>query len=272
MTRTLFTALAAGTLATACTLDAGQGFATLKEGELHMALELSEARELEGGAFMTDLGYRIAPRELTVRAGHVMLLTQRAEGASTDAEPSLCHGDHCHGEDGSLIEEEHASEEEGAAQYAPIVEAHLDRELDLLEGEHAALTAFEPSAELPEGTLDRLEIELVELRIRADIEGGELSEPAQLEVDLPLGVALRKAVSLAIDRDGPEEVQLDVTVHFDASALDGIDFASQASDGTLAIDEDAPESEALLAWLARAEIEVTFDGSEGSGHEGHDHD
>lgn len=250
MARTHALSFIACALASACTLDAGHGFATMKEGELRMELEVGEDRELEDGAFSTDRGYRIQPRELSVHVEHVVVLQ---EGVASEAEePSHCHGDHCHAED------EHATEAGEGESSSVLVEAHVDRAFDLIEGERVELADFEPSAELPESTIDRLEIEVTELHLRAEINGGELSEPAQLEVDLELEVPLTKTVSLAIDRDGPEEVALHIIVHFDATALDGIDLASLVEDGAVVIGEDAPEAAALIEWLERAEIDAAF--------------
>jgi hypothetical protein len=254
--------LAGCALAPACAFDAGQGFATMIEGELHMALEISEERELGDGAFMTDHGYRIEPRELSVEVEHIVLFERAEQGASPEPiEPAVCHGDHCHAEDGSLVDiDDHGDEHEAGSEAAlsPLVEVHLDRSFDVLEAEDASLTEFEPSAELPETRIEQIEIELTELRLRATVEGGQLTEPIELEIELALDVPLTKAVSLAIDRDGPEELALHVTVHLDATALDGLDLASLADDGALVIDGDSPESAALIEWLERAEVDVTF--------------
>jgi len=257
-------ALAACVLASACTLEPGDGFATVEAGELELALVASDQ------PLTTDRGYRVELRELGVRVEHLLLLERTGPSAGDEAvEPSLCHGDHCHTEDGDSVEHEDSAEPDDA--YRPLVEAHVDRALDLLAGDHVALTDFEPSAELPEGSIDRLELELADLRVRARVEGGELTEPAELELDLPLSAPITKDLSLAIDRDGPRALAPYVVVHLDGSLLDRFELASLARDGVITIDEASEGSEHVMHWLAGAEVEVHFDGSGGETHADHGH-
>lgn len=272
MIRAAAASIVAGALASGCAFDAGRGFATMKEGELRMALEPGRARDLGDGAFLTDRGYRVHVRELTVGVHRVaaLELSGGGSGGSVRFDPAspppgytLCHGDHCHAEDGRLVsyEDVQAMLAGGEARFEPLVTAPVDRELDLLEGERAELSRFEPSAELPQGSLDRLEVDLTRLRLAARLEGGALAEPVELEADLPLVRPIARPLSLTIDRDGPEEISLAVSVRLDATAFDGVDLAevaAEAEDGALVVEAGSAAAEALVTWLARAEIEVAL--------------
>lgn len=266
MIRSLPPSLALWLCASACTIDAGHGFATMTEGELHMRLDVSRARDLGDGAFLTDQGYRVALNELTLRAERLTLLELQGGGggetASFDpANPpagfTLCHGGHCHADDGSLVDYEdiQAMLAGGSASFEPLVTVPVDHTFELLEGDRVALTDFAPSAELPQGSIDRLEIAVARLRVVAEIEGEELSDPVLLDIELPLEVVLAQTLSVAIDRDGADELALDAALRFDATMLDGLDLAAFVEDGSI-VDDDRSVADALLEWLARADTEI----------------
>lgn len=256
-------------LSPACAFDTGQGFATISDGELDMRFSPSRARSLGEGAFLTDRGYRVELHELTVRAEQVALLELRGASGGSDArfDPaspppgfSLCHGGHCHADDGRLVpyEEVQAMLAGDNARFEPLASVRLGRAFDLVEGERAVLTDFEPSAELPQGSIDRLEIELTRLELSATIEGGELTEPVMLDADIALDEPLAQTMAVTIDRNGPDELALAVAVRLDATMLDGFDVAAEAEGGAVDTGAGSPSVAALLEWLARAEIEVEY--------------
>jgi hypothetical protein len=150
--RLLAVSLGSLVCAHACTLDAGHGFATLEDGELRMEFAAGRARELDGGAFLTDRGYRVHPATMTLHVSELALLELRGArggaGASFDpANPpegfALCHGGHCHAEDGSLVDyaDVQAMLAGDTARFEPLATLPVDRTFDLLDGEDAALTS-----------------------------------------------------------------------------------------------------------------------------------
>jgi hypothetical protein len=250
----------------ACTLEAGHGFATLVPGHLEARFAPGRARDLGEDAFLTDRGYRVHLETLTLNAAELELLELRASSgggvvasfdpANPPAGYTHCHGGHCDADDGSLVsyEDVQARLAGGASGYEPIVTVPIDAELDLLRGERVRLREFLPSPELPRSTIARLEIEATRVRMQGRIEGGGLQEPVELVVDVPSGEPIARTLSLEIDRDGPEELVLDVTAQVDATVLDGVDLASLAADGTVLIDAESAAAEAITAWLVHTEI------------------
>lgn len=261
--------LALGASATACTLDAGHGFATMVEGELHAQFVPGRARDLGEGAFLTDQGYRVRLRVARLHATQLQLLELRGQtgsagSASFDpANPppgfTLCHGGHCHADDGSLptYEEVQAMLAGAEARFEPLVTMPIDRELDLLGGERVVLDDFAPSAELPRGSIDRAEIEVTHLRLEGQLEGGDLQNPVDLVIDLPLTEPIAETLSARIDRKGPGRIALEAALRFDATMLDRLDLAQLAQDGSLAVEaNNSPVAEALTEWLVRADVAI----------------
>lgn len=256
-------------LVQACTLEAGNGFATIEGGALRMELEPGRARALDDGGFSTDEGYRIHPERLTLHASEITLLERHAaqDGMSASFDPasppdgfSNCHGGHCHGGDGSLVDYEdiEAMLAGGAASFEPIATLPIGRTFDLLGGEEVTLHEVMPSPELPQGSIDRIEIGVARLRLTAEVEGGELAQPVMLEIDLSHDESIAGALSVRIDRDGPEQLELAVTLQLDATLLDGVDLAGLARDGRIVVEDEGPIDEAIHEWLANADLSIAL--------------
>jgi hypothetical protein len=255
-------------LAASCTLESGEGFATMKPGALDVAFAPGRARDLGEGAFLTDGGYRVRLDAARVQVSELELLQlQGSSGGGGSFDPAnppagytLCHGGHCHADDGALVsyEEIQAMLAGGSARFEPLVTVPIDRELDVLNGERVALVDFLPSAELPQATIDRVEVVVSRLVLRGEIEGGTLDEPVTLEVELPVAEPLAATLSGRIDRDGPEEIALEVELRLDATMFDDIDLASLAVDSRVVIAAGTPVAAALTEWLLRAELATAF--------------
>jgi hypothetical protein len=250
-----------------CTLDAGHGFATIEESALHMELAPGRSRDLGDSGFLTDEGYRVDPTSMTLHVSELGLLELRGAqaGAVTSFDPAnppegftLCHGGHCHADDGSLVDyaDVQAVLAGGAARFEPLATLPVDRTFDLLEGETAALTRIVPSAELPRSSIDRIEIEVTRLRLSAEIEGGDLPQPVTLEIDTPVEQAIAGTLSVIIDRNGPERLELVVALRFDATLFDGVDLSSLVEEGSVVIDDEGPVDEAVREWLASADVTI----------------
>lgn len=190
-------------LCSACTLDAGTGFATLSEATV-------EAR-LEGGSTQaTDLGYQVTFTRFELVVDHVVLEEQT--GVERES------AGHAH-------DEEEPSEAEGASSYVPIAEVHIDAAVDVLGGETVASDEVEPSAELPLATVSRVSVQITALRIEATVQ-----DAGSISMDVPVSGMLSAAAPLAIDRDGPRLIDLEVTIPVPDGLFDGIDFATATAD------------------------------------------
>lgn len=281
MTRASRLLVALPLLAASCTLQSGEGFATMKPGALEVAFVPGRARDLGEGAFLTDEGYRVRLEAARVQVTEVELLQLQGSsggggGTFDPANPpagyTQCHGGHCHADDGALVsyEEIEAMFAGGSARFEPLVTVPIDRELDVLDGEHVLFDEFLPSAELPQATIDRVEVVVSQLVLRGEIEGGTLDEPVMLEVELAIAEPLAATLSSRIDRDGPEEIALEVELRLDATMFDDIDLASLADDGRVVITDGTPAASALEEWLLRAELTTALRAAD-HGHGEHEH-
>jgi hypothetical protein len=265
VTRVARLLIALSLLSAACTLDSGEGFASMRPGTLEVVFAPGRARDLGEGAFLTDQGYRVMLRTARLEVAELALLELQGSsaggGGSFDpANPpagySLCHGGHCHAANGALVsyEEIQAMLAGGTARFESLVTVPVSRELDVLEGERVVLDEFLPSPELPQAAIDRIELVVGRLVLRGEIEGGDLEEAVALEVDLAIAEPLAATLSSRIDRDGPEEIALEVELGVDATMFDDIDLASLVEDGGVVIDDESPVAAALTEWLLRAEL------------------
>lgn len=250
-------------MASGCALEEGGGFARLEPGTLRAALEIGAARELAENLLLTDQGYRVelSSCRLQLESFELQTLTEGGNGGSERFDPanppdgySLCHGGHCHADDGSLpsYDEIQTRLAGGPASWSPVARVALDAELDLLAPSREALTGWEPAEELPEAVIGRAVLRARQLDCVGRIAGARLAEPLPLEVSLPLSkTRLRAALDLAISRDGPERVTPEVRLQIDGTLFDGLDFAARAEAGRVELGgEDAEALEGLVGAAA----------------------
>ena len=214
-------------LLSACTLEAGTGFATIESAAI-------EGR-LEDNPLVTADGHTLTFDALTLTVGHVVL--EGAAGQGLPAEPTHCHGDDCDGE----------SAEGGDAPVA-VVEAHFEASLDVLAGDRLAAEEFEPSSELPLATIERVRIELEALRVEGSVAGGALAEPVPIAVDAAGPLDLIALAERTIDRDHGEAIRLEVELEVGPETFEHVDLAAAGG---------ADLVEALLS----AQVHVSFDGA-----------
>jgi hypothetical protein len=251
-----------------CTADAGHGFASLQPGAISAELRPSPARDLGDDTILTDVGYHVQLARARLHVTRVTLLELAAgagSGGTFDpAHPppgfSLCHGGHCHAEDGSTpsYEEIQAMLAGGSASFSPIVTIPVDRELDLLTAGSADLDAFEPSAELPRAVIARLEVELARFEIAAVVSGGELEDEAELALTLPLTEPIAQTLSQTIDRDSPARLTPTVRLRIDGTLFDGLHFAALAAEGRVVIEPASTAAAVLIESLVTSELSIEF--------------
>jgi hypothetical protein len=261
--RTLGVALLAPPLL-CCTWEPGHGFATLETLRLRTALELSEERDHDG-ALLTDLGYLVRLSELTLELHQVELLSLEA-GAADTVDPAsgqgACHGEHCHADDGSLVDSAAAQSEttDTTAHWVAVATLPVERSVDALQGKTLTLKHVEPSRELPAALINRVTLATEGVTVRGSVERAAVGESPALEaipfvVELKVGPALSAEVALDVSRDSPAVLQPRLSVTWHDTLFDGIDFSALAEDGALQLTDAAnPAARQLLAALAKAEL------------------
>jgi hypothetical protein len=240
-------ALLAVALSSACALEPGHGFATLDAVELDARFEPGVARDIDG-AVLTDRGYvvELDTFELEIDRFELQTLTDSGEPARFDeANPpegyDLCHGGHCHAEDGSLVpyEEIEAELAGGVAAFGTLATLPVERVVDLREGEELTLARVEPSRELPEGHVRRAALHFTRVALSGSVSEGGLQNSLPFTVSLNVDARATGALDMPIDRDAPGRFLLQAELAFDGTLLDGIDFVDTAE----SVDIDDPDDE-----------------------------
>jgi hypothetical protein len=263
----------AALLSGACTFEDGTGFGTLRGAELSVELVPGEARDLGDRTVLTDQGYalRLETAVITLEAVELKEL-QGGGGQAVSFDPanpppgySLCHAGHCHAADGSLptyeeIEDQLAG---GSASFVAVVSLPVNDPIDLWSGDRARLGEPAPSAELPQTNIRRVSVSAKQIELRGEaslgpVGGGIGPTPVPLEIVLPIGAAFDKSFELDISRDEPGEFSLSVDVVLTARVIDGIDYATLVSGGSLTLnDPEAPAALTLIESLLESELEIS---------------
>lgn len=210
----------------ACTFQPGGGFGRLDGFTADLRFEPGEARDLGGFKVLTDLGYEVQVDSMQLDLSAIELQElSGAPGVTFDpANPpegyGLCHGGHCHAEDGSLVgyDEIIAELSGGSATWEPIVAASFDQPIDLLDGGPGELG--QEGLLLPQASISRLEIAAVTLSGAAEVAG------LPYTWELPLSLPWSASVEVEIDRDQPEGLDVAVELLLPGTLFDGIDFAT----------------------------------------------
>jgi hypothetical protein len=244
-----------------CTLDAGHGFATLESTTFEARFEPGVARDLEG-RWLTDRGYVVAIERFEIDVGELRIeqldagsATKSAfNPASPPAGYSLCHGGHCHADDGRLVSyaEIEAELAGGTAAFSAVATLPIRRRFQLRERVSVDLLEVVPSRELPEATLRRLALEIGRFELLGSVSGGRLTSATTLDIRLEAPVLVTGVLDLLIDRDGPGAFALGVALVVEGTLLDGIDLG--ASGPILIGDSESEASVRLLDALANSVV------------------
>lgn len=241
----------------ACTAEPGRGFGELGSATLDANFVPGEARDLGGGAVLTNLVYTVIPTAMTLELGTVSLLELQGGGGATfdPANPpegyGLCHGGHCHRDDGALISYADVEAElaGGDATFVAVATLPVDSTVDLLGGAHLELTP--DSAILPEADISKLTLGVGTFHLEGSVEDGD-GGVWPLTVELPLGGQLGAGLDLPLARDLDPVVHLSLTLEPGGTLFDDLDFAALAADSAVILDD--PDTDAALtlssAWLA----------------------
>ncbi len=260
----------------ACTFNPGLGWATLESATFEATLRPGEARDLGGGAFLVLPGYTFTVDEAVATFGPLELLELQGGGggggAFDPADPpegyGLCHGGHCHADDGGLVSyaEIEAELAGGGASFVPVVRLPIEGDFDLAAAAPTALDAAEPAAELDAADISLARVSIERLQIRGAFSGGptdaELSAPIAVTIDLEAPGDLSAGVELPIGRGEDPRISLAASLEIDGTLLDGIEPVALSVDDTLVIDGvDSPGADTLLENLSLYELQVDIDRS-----------
>jgi hypothetical protein len=250
-------------LVSGCAWDAGHGFATVEAASLEARFEPGAARAIDGG-FQTDLGYAVTLEELSLEVEELGFDTLATAGGTFDpANPppgyTLCHGGHCHHEDGRLVPYAEVEAEVAAGGgFSRVVTFDASRTADLLDPEQQMLAEGAPSNELPRTSLRRVVVGIERFELRGVVSYGDLA-PRDVHVVLKSGVGLDSPYELVIDEEGLGTIALGATLSLDATLFDGVDFAALPDEELDTTNPDGALGDAVVSGLGNAEISVRME-------------
>ena len=247
--------LAAPTIsAGACTLEDGHGWVTVSasaSGALYV--DAAHASIDGGGTFVTDRGFRITLDALDVTFAELHLLEPASGGAARgsvsfdpeDPPPgyTLCHGGHCHTEDGQTrsYEEIEAELARAGAGGGAVTSTRVAEALPVSGG--LQLLATPPStADLGAWELGDVDLAAVAIVLGSFHLHGQTTvdgAPVALTVELapPDGLRLEASLAAKLGRGGKARAPIEVFVEVAGDLLDGLALENLVlSQGELRID------------------------------------
>jgi hypothetical protein len=234
-----------------CAWDAGEGFAML-EPSVRAWYEPEEDREVYPGFQALASNYQVFVTSAAIRLESIELIPRRVASGSGRFDPSnpppgysLCHGGHCHRDDGALIpyEEIEAELGGGGAVTRPLITLPVG-EVNLLNWQIHTL-ACEPACELPRTELATGRWAITSLRLQGKVRDG-LTTPRitgeqtfHLDIASPPGgspvAVLEGELDIPSDREHEPRVLLRLNLTIPSRIFDEVDWAAvqPAADGTL---------------------------------------
>jgi hypothetical protein len=247
------------------------------EPSVRVAYEPLSDRATSDGYQRLSSDYQVRVDLALMRLSSIELLASAggAGGAFDPSNPppgySLCHGGHCHRDDGALIPyEQIAAEMGGGGGSRTVVTLPVTEALDLLAPETRKV-GCSPRCALPETQVSQGRWGVESLRLEGTVRDGHVPPriadarrfrvdlvPATPDSDIPVAI-LTGELDLPSDRSTPPAAKLDLNLNLTAALFDPLDWStlSQGTDGVWNINAEAHK--ALLERLARfsPEAEVT---------------
>ncbi len=257
-----------------CTFQPGVSFGTLAGATLEAGFQPPASRLDDAGRIKTDSGYRIridslslVPRQLDFQE------TSGSAGAGGSFDPanppagySLCHGGHCHRDDGALIayEDIEAELSGGGVKTVTALSLPIESPFDLLKGASTvALTQAKPSHSLDRGKWSKASLQLATLSASGSVEDptamNRLDGQAR-DFSLTLSPdAFSQKIDVKIDRENGEKLAIAATFTLSEKLWDGIEFQTLAATaGTLMLDQHAATRQQLAENLSSSPLTVKF--------------
>lgn len=233
-----------------CTLDRGQGFATLERANLEISLEAeSDSGESE---ILTDRGYEIVVEHAALHVSRLELqelVSQPVDDAGHDHEHD--ESDHEH--------DEHAALDEA---FSALITLGFDAPISMTAHEAVPADRYEPSREFARSSPERVLVVLSHLELEGMVSGGDFGDDSvDLVVDLALDTELAASFEpFEIDQHGPESVRLSTAVAVAGTLFDGVDLAALVERGSVVIDDpDTAAAVVLSTALAASETRASLE-------------
>ncbi|AKJ05100.1 hypothetical protein ATI61_102169 [Archangium gephyra] len=263
----------------ACTFEPGQGFAVV-EPTVRAAFEPLADRTTPDGYQQLASNYQVHVAGASLRLSGIELVAFAggSGGGFNPANPppgySLCHGGHCHRDDGALIPyEQIAAEAGGGGGSSTVVTMPVAGPLNLLAAERFAVECL-PDCALPQTNVSQGRWGIESLNLEGTVRDARV--PARFPGERRFRWVLSRAstgdapaavldgtVDLPSDRSTPPRAKLDLNLVLTARLFDAVDWSTltQGSDGVVEIngDSNAEVHAALKERLATVspEAEVT---------------
>lgn len=266
-------------LLSGCALDAGESFATL-EPTVKAAYTPVASRDAGNGFQQLASDYQLRLDAASLGLSHVELLSAASSSGSSNgggtgetfdpANPppgyTLCHGGHCHRDDGALVSYEDIQAElnggGGGATSTLVAALHVDAELDLLASQ-TLTPECEPDCELSKGTLSSAHWDVTALRLQGAVRDNRATPRFQGERPFRIDLAveggeeedveplaeLSGALDVPADREHEPRVKLALALSVAPTVFDALDWAAATPGADGVVDLGAPENEALRKQL-----------------------
>lgn len=252
-----------------CAWEPGEGFAVL-EPSMIARYAPEGARERGLGYQQLASSYQIQVTAATIQLERIELIARPSGGGTVRFDPAnpppgytLCHGGHCHREDGALVPYEEIEAELGGGGGAalPVVTLPVG-EVNLLAPGPRELTC-EPACELPRTEVTRARWAVTELRLGGTVRDS-LTTP-RFPGDRPFRLELSSAgmaspvamlegdLDVPSDREHAPRVLLHLELDIPSRIFDEVDWAATVpgQDGTadLATQENTAARTSILSHL-----------------------
>jgi hypothetical protein len=256
-----------------CTFQPGVAFGRLDSATLAASFAPPASRLDAEGRVKTDGGYRIRLDALTIVPRRIDFQsttgTAGTGGTFDPASPppgySLCHGGHCHRDDGALVDYADIEAElaGGALTTRIVLSLPVETPFDLLSATStASLAPSKPDSLLERGTWSKASLQVATLTA-----SGTVADPSTFDRlggqvrswSLTLSPApFTRAIAVSVDRDASERLAIDARLVLTERLWDAIDFQTlAASAGTLVLDQHEATHRQLAENLTQSAFSVT---------------
>jgi hypothetical protein len=257
---------------------------TVTQATLSAQYALRPERDAGGGFQVLASDYQVRVTRAEVELAPVALVAQAAAaggggGTFDPANPppgySLCHGGHCHADDGRLVDYEDIQAElsgGGGAQARTVLSLQpAQATVDLLAQPAPQALSCAQACTLTEGDIHQVRVPVRRLLLEGEVRDGRPTPRFAGTRPLPLSLLLETPaegtpvpvsaeVELPVDRDSPPHLALTLSLTPGASLFDAVDFAAlaAATTGPLTLSEsvNAAAWEQVVAALAEQPLEV----------------
>jgi hypothetical protein len=256
-----------------CTFQPGISFGSLAGATLEAHFQPPASRLDADGRVKTDKGYRIRIDGLQLVARQLdFQSTSGSAGSGARFDPanpppgySLCHGGHCHRDDGALIDYADIEAElaGGTVTTKTVLSLPVETAFNLLTGSAtASLTQCEPGCQLDRGTWSKALLQLTSLTASGSVEDpstfNRLDGQTRTWSLTLTPEAFSQKVDVTIDRVRGDRLVVTARLALSEKLWDELDFQTlAATPGTLVLDQDEATRKQLAENVSQSVFSVT---------------